>query len=348
MSRLSFSLLVSASSVAAALALTSCEPAATVSPTVTAHEPTTTATPSTTAPKSATTPPVAITPPATQRPLDELATGALATLATLQVKGRAPKTGYSRDLFGRGWNDDVDVELGHNGCDTRNDILARDLTQTATKAGTRDCVVTAGVLHDPYTGDTIEFIRGQGTSNAVQIDHIVALSDAWQKGAQQLSSAERLNFANDPRNLQATDGPTNQAKGDSDAASWLPPNRSYRCTYVARQIEVKAAYQLWVTRAEHDTMARLLTGCGGTAATTESATTTRESATTTEPAPATQESATTTEPAPATRQGLVQPSEPVFYQNCAAARAAGAAPIYRGQPGYSSKLDRDGDGIACE
>ncbi|MFZ2511391.1 MAG: DUF1524 domain-containing protein, partial [Gordonia sp. (in: high G+C Gram-positive bacteria)] len=277
----------------------------------------------------------------TTRPLDEISTGALATLATLPVKGRAPKTGYTRDLFGRGWNDDVDVELGHNGCDTRNDILARDLTQTATKAGTRDCVVTAGVLHDPYTGKTIEFVRGQGTSDAVQIDHVVALSDAWQKGAQQLSAAERLNFANDPRNLQATDGPTNQRKSDSDAASWLPPNRSYRCTYTARQIEVKAAYQLWVTQAEHDTMARLLSDCGGTAPTTTTTTTTE---------PTTEQTTTerTTAPAETRPPGLLETPDSAYYPNCAAARAAGAAPIYRGQPGYSTKLDRDGDGVACE
>lgn len=42
------------------------------------------------------------------------------------------------------------------------------------------------------------------------------------------------------------------------------------------------------------------------------------------------------------------PEPEVFYKNCAAARAAGAAPIYRGQPGYRSKLDADGDGIACD
>ncbi len=186
---------------------------------------------------------------------------ARAVLDTLAVKGRAPKTGYARTLFGDAWTDDVDVAGGHNGCDTRNDILSRDLTALTFKPGTRDCVVLTGTLADPYTGATIEFTRGQGTSTAVQIDHVVALSDAWQKGAQQLSDRDRANLANDPRNLLAVDGPTNQQKGDADAATWLPSNKSYRCTYVGKQIEVKAAYNLWVTQAEKDAMNRVLDAC---------------------------------------------------------------------------------------
>ncbi len=150
---------------------------------------------------------------------------------------------------------------GHNGCDTRNDILRRDLVDLTYKFSTRDCVVATGTLHDPYTGTTIAFVRGQDTSTAVQIDHVVALSDAWQKGAQQLSPEQRRDLANDPRNLRAVDGPTNSKKSDSDAASWLPPNKSYRCTYVSRQIDVKALYRLWVTQAEKDAMTQVLHTC---------------------------------------------------------------------------------------
>lgn len=182
-------------------------------------------------------------------------------LNSLPVKGRAPKTGYSRDEFGQAWSDDVTVSGGHNGCDTRNDILTANLVNVVYKTGTRDCVVLSGTLTDPYTGSTIDFVRGQQTSSAVQIDHIVALSDAWQKGAQQLSPDERRNLANDPRNLVPVDGPTNSAKGDGDAATWLPPNRGYWCEYVSRQIEVKAAYRLWVTVAEKDAMNRVLGSC---------------------------------------------------------------------------------------
>lgn len=172
------------------------------------------------------------------------------------MKGRAPKTGYSRDEFGPAWAD-----TDHNGCDTRNDILARDLANETFKPGTNNCVVAGGSLADKYTGATIKFVRGQDTSSDVQIDHIVPLSDAWQKGAQQLSADRRKELANDPLNLMAADGPTNAAKGDKDAATWLPPNRSFRCEYVARQTAVKAKYQLWVTRAERDAIAGVLTGC---------------------------------------------------------------------------------------
>ncbi len=188
-------------------------------------------------------------------------TAAMSTLQTLPIKGRAPKTGYSRAQFGQAWTDDVSVEFGHNGCDTRNDILRRDLSAVALKAGTRGCVVTGGVLDDPYTGNVIAFTRGKGSSEAVQIDHVVPLSNAWQTGAQLWDEAKRRDFANDPRNLQATDGSTNQSKGDSDAATWLPPNKSYRCTYVARMVSVKALYGLWVTPPEHDAIERILSNC---------------------------------------------------------------------------------------
>ena len=186
---------------------------------------------------------------------------ALATLDSLEIKGRAPKTGYDRDLFGDRWSDDVNVELGRNGCDTRNDILRRDLVDVVIKPGSNGCKVLSGVLNDPYTGTTVDFQRGPDTSDDIQIDHVVALSDAWQTGAQQMDPFARQNFANDPLNLQTTLGWVNQEKGDGDAATWLPPNTSYRCTFVTRIVEVKAAYRLWVTQAEHDAIAGILAGC---------------------------------------------------------------------------------------
>ena len=189
---------------------------------------------------------------------DTAADAAMATLDTLAIKGRAPKTGYNRAQFGDPWSDDVTVEFGHNGCSTREDILRRDLVDVALKPGTNGCVVLSGVLNDAYTGTSVEFQRGPTTSDQVQIDHVVALSDAWQKGATGWDDATRRNFANDPRNLQTTLGWVNQAKGDSDAASWLPPNKAYRCTFVSRIIDVKAAYGLWVTQSEHDALARVL------------------------------------------------------------------------------------------
>ena len=294
-----------------------------------------TVTTSTQEPAETGTPAESTSPP----PASGAASAALATLDTLAVKGRAPKTGYSRTQFGQAWSDDVDVTFGHNGCDTRNDILRRDLTAITLRSGTRDCVVLTGSLADPYTGRTIAFTRGERTSDDVQIDHVVALSDAWQKGAQQLSADQRRDLANDPRNLQATDGPTNQQKSDGDAATWLPPNRAFRCTYVERQITVKSVYRLWVTAAEKDAMVRILTSCGGTA--------TAATTTTVEPPPPPPAPTTTQVPRP-----LVPAATPdggsVYYKSCSAARAAGAAPLRVGEPGYRAGLDRDRDGVACE
>ncbi|WP_456786289.1 HNH endonuclease family protein [Cellulomonas sp. P5_C5] len=181
---------------------------------------------------------------------EDLAGGRVA-LGSLAVRGRAPSTGYERERFGQAWAD-----VDRNGCDTRNDILRRDLTATVVE----DCVVLSGVLDDPYTGVPIAFARGPGSAQ-VQVDHVVALSDAWQKGAQAWTAAQREAFANDPANLLAVDGPANQEKGAGDAATWLPPARGYRCVYALRQVRVKAAYGLWVTAAEHDALNRELNGC---------------------------------------------------------------------------------------
>jgi Protein of unknown function (DUF1524) len=207
----------------------------------------------TTLPARATTSTTTQTSPATST--------ALSGLANLPVKGRAPLAGYSRAQFGPAWTDDVTVADGHNGCDTRNDILRRDLSDIVIKLGTHGCTVASGMLHDPYTNTVITFTRGEGTSAAVQIDHVVALGDAWQTGAQQLSLAVRTNMANDPLELLAVSGPTNEQKSDADAASWLPPNQAFRCSYVAIQVAVKIRYHLWVTPAEHQAVENVLATC---------------------------------------------------------------------------------------
>jgi len=177
---------------------------------------------------------------------------ASAALEMLPVKGRAPKTGYKRAQFGDGW-----AKLGN--CDTRNLILQRDLKDTILEDD--KCKVRTGALNDPYTGKDIAFTRGASTSAAVQIDHVVALSNAWQTGAQQLSTERRMQLANDPLELLAVDGPANQQKGDGDAATWLPSNKPFRCQYIARQIAVKRKYALWVTEPEKAAMARVLSSC---------------------------------------------------------------------------------------
>ena len=241
------------------------------------------------------------------------ATKAADLLATLPIKGRAPKTGYDRDQFGQAWAD-----VDRNGCDTRNDTLKRDLTQV-TFTNSVQCKIQSGTLADPYTAKTISFVRGSTTSAAVQIDHVVALSDAWQKGAQQLTDEQRTAFANDPLNLQSTDGPTNVQKGDGDAATWLPPNKTFRCDYVARQISVKATYNLWVTQAEHDTMATVLGGCKDQPAPTN------EKAPT--PTPTVSTPAPVTEPAPV-QAAVPAPADPAPAQAAVPAPApAVQAPV---------------------
>lgn len=176
---------------------------------------------------------------------------ALEALGVLVEKGRAPKTGYQRSNFGDGW--------AFNGfCDTRNIILVRDLIDEVVSD---ECKVQSGVLNDPYTGKQVQFKRGELSSADVQIDHVVALSNAWQTGAQQLSFEQRKQLANDPLELLAVDGSANQEKSDGDAATWLPPSKVFRCQYVARQIAIKQKYSLWVTPAEKIAMTGVLSLC---------------------------------------------------------------------------------------
>ena len=266
---------------------------------------------------------------------------AMAALVTLPVKGRAAKTGYEREVFGQAWAD-----VDRNGCDTRNDILRRDLTAYVLKAGTRGCLVLRGSLPDPYTGTTIAFVRGESTSAQVEIDHVVALSDAWQKGAQQLSFARRTAFANDPLNLLAVDGPSNQRKGDGDAATWLPPQRGYRCAYVARQVAVKARYGLWVTAAERDAMTRVLQACPSQRLPTSRAVPLGGGRVEASTAPAPTPERT---PAPRTGQTPAKGRTDPRFDTCTKAKAAGYGPYLSGQDAeYDWYQDRDGDGRVCE
>ena len=177
---------------------------------------------------------------------------ATAIIETLAVKGRAAKTGYDRSSFSH-WRDP-----DRNGCDARNDILRRDLTNLLIKSDSNGCKVLGGVLADPYSGKNIDFVFG---ASLVDIDHVVALSNAWQTGAFQFTSEIRLQFANDPLNLLAVSASLNRQKGDGDAATWLPPTKSYRCQYVARQIAVKKKYGLWLTKPEKVAMSTLLAKC---------------------------------------------------------------------------------------
>lgn len=274
-------------------------------------------------------------------------TTALALLATLPVKGKAPMTGYDRTgMFGSAW-----LDVDRNGCDTRNDILQRDFVSTV-RSG--PCKVTSGVVVSPYTGETINFVRGNKTSMAVQIDHVVALANAWQTGAQQLSQNQRIALANDPINLFAVDGRSNSQKGAGDTATWLPKAKSFRCTYVSHQVSVKATYGLWVTKAEHEAMTRVLSSCADAPAVSSKTVDSK-----TVPAPVV---APVPAPAPAPVPAPnTAPSEcdPNYSGGCVpiasdvdCAGGSGNGPAYvRGPVTVIGddiyKLDYDGDGIAC-
>jgi len=249
----------------------------------------------------------------------------------LVVKGRASKTGYSRAQFGAAW-----VDVNRNGCDTRNDMLIKYLTNRVMSGS---CKVLSGTLHDPYTATTIRFVRG-GASE-VDIDHVVALSEAWQKGAAAWPYAKRVAFANDPLNLQPTDASANRQKGDSDAASWLPPNKSYRCAYVARQVAVKRKYHVWVTWAERHTMLDVLGRCPNQALPRPGAQPTIAS-NTGGPPPGER---TTSPPKSSGSGGGTDPQ----FRTCGDANAAGYGPYYQGKdPEYAWYTDSDHDGIVCE
>lgn len=167
----------------------------------------------------------------------------LAGIAQIPVRIRGMD--YRRDAFGDSWTDENPAPGGYNGCDTRNDILDRDLVEK-TYVSIKRCpaAVATGLLHDPYTNAEIAFTRGEKTGAAVQIDHIVPLALAWDLGARLWTDDQRLRFANDPANLIAVAGAVNQDKGDQEPATWMPPNTAFRCQYAMQFIAVIRGYAL--------------------------------------------------------------------------------------------------------
>jgi hypothetical protein len=166
-----------------------------------------------------------------------------------QVPDRVKRKDYERTMFGTAWTDEVDAAGGRNGCDTRNDILDRDLTDK-TYVAVRTCprAVATGDLRSPYTGDFVSFRRGAQTGAQVQIDHIVPLAYAWDMGAALWDRVERERFANDPANLLAVDGDSNQDKGDQEPGRWMPPRRGVACQYAVQFVVVVKTYGLYLDR----------------------------------------------------------------------------------------------------
>lgn len=237
-------------------------------------------------------------------------------LDQLAVAPEADRAGYDRDLFEH-WTTQPD------GCSTRERVLIDEaVTPAATGSG---CAVTTGRWISAYDG--VEVLE----ASDLDIDHMVPLAEAWDSGANTWDPARREAFANDleaPEALIAVTASSNRSKSDQDPAEWKPPASGYWCTYATAWVTVKVRWELTADQAEHDALASMLATCDGSPP----------------PPPV------STPPPPTVPATTVPPvtSGSVTYANCDAARAAGAAPIYRGEPGYSSKLDRDGDGVACE
>jgi hypothetical protein len=162
---------------------------------------------------------------------------------------------YRRAAFGEAWDDNNDAPGGHNGCDTRNDILNRDLVDKVSIAIKR-CpdAVASGTLHDPYTNVTVAFVRGNQVGASVQIDHLVPLALAWDLGARDWTDEMRRRFANDPANLLAVQGQANQDKSDGEPAVWMPPNHAFWCQYSVQFVAVLRGYHLPVDEASAATL----------------------------------------------------------------------------------------------
>jgi hypothetical protein len=260
---------------------------------------------------------------------------ALSALAGLPVRPAATKIGYTRKAFGRAW---ADTDRNH--CDNRSDVLRRDLSRVVIKPGTRGCTVSSGTVIDLYTGKKLAYRSGSAT---VSVDRVVSLADIWVSGARAWTSAKRLAFANDPLNLAVVATSVIKAKGDRNAVGWLPPRTAYRCRYVARQVAVKQKYGASVTPAERAAIGRLLIGCDGQKLPRTADVSVRAAAATSTTAGAKSPVATTTRATPS-----IRPAASAYYASCAAARAAGAAPLHTGRAGYRAGLDPNHDGLACE
>lgn len=290
------------------------------------------------------TPKKTVTPtkaPTTDTPIVTAGT-ALAALQALPIKPLDHTNDYKRTKFGTAWAD-----VDKNGCDTRNDILARDLTSIA-KSG--NCTVQTGTFADPYTGLTINFDKSKGGGGGVDIDHVVALSNAWSTGAASWDDATRLKYANDPMVLLSSDSGENRGKGDKDAANYLPPNVGFQCEYVARQITVRKSYNMWVTSAEKQAMEKVLSTCpqeplltGNPKASKGQGSSTVASSPVAVPAVP----APVTKAAPVAEQPAANGQDPKFA-SCKAAKEAGFGPYDKSQVEYGWYRDANNNGTVCE
>jgi hypothetical protein len=287
------------------------------------------------------------TPSASESSTASSAGTALGLLGTLEVKPEDKSVTYNRELFGEPWED-----VDGNGCDTRNDMLMRDLDNITVAAD--ECKVLKGTLIDPYSGKPIDFDRSKGGGGGLDIDHVIALSAAFSTGASSWPAEKRLQFANDPLNLITSASGPNRAKGDKDASEWLPAtagNPAFNCRYVARQVAVKAKYGSWITPAESKAMKVVLDTCPNEPVPTDKSVLIDQTTPVSTSAPVEKVPAAPTEKVPAPAQEVPAPAADGVdpdYGSCTKAKAAGAGPYTTADPEYKFYKDGDGDGTVCE
>lgn len=261
---------------------------------------------------------------------------ALAALETLVVSDFASSSDYKRAAFGDPWED-----IDKNGCDTRNDILARDIKGASID---KKCLVQTGSFNDPYTAKVINFDRSKGGGGGIDIDHIIPLSLAWKTGASDWDASKRLLFANDPLNLMASDSSENRKKGDKDASAYLPPNAGSHCEYVARQVTVRAKYGTWITPAEKKAVYTVLQTCPDQPLASVSGVDVPVSSPVAPPA----ETPVEAPPAPVTPEVPASGGNDPQFSSCTKAKAEGFGPYTKADAEYGWYKDGDNDGTVCE
>jgi Protein of unknown function (DUF1524) len=202
-------------------------------------------------------PQLTVTPPAPDGEFPPPPDRARQELAQLTVAKNQGSASYQRSAFGPGWGGYGYYPKIPGGCEARDEVLRRDLSNV--KAGDQNkCIIFSGVLHDPYTGKELPYSRYGSTQ--IQIDHVVALGAAWRTGASTWSQERRVEFANDINNMLAVDGTANNDKGSKTPDQWRPP-RDYWCPYAERWVGVKDLYRLTVTTAEKAALEQMLAAC---------------------------------------------------------------------------------------
>lgn len=211
-------------------------------------------------------------PTAPEQPA-ELSSAAQAALQALDGIDVTPATripAYNRkEQFTPGGKGTSWPDIAGTGCNTRDDILAAQLTNVVRN---EKCQVVTGTLDDPYTGNVIDFerdvtVNGKkvgGNSMAVQIDHKYPLKKFWEGGAWKWTLEERVAAANDPLNLVASDGPANNFKSAKGPSEWMPStsgNAAYDCTFATDVVTVLVKYDLTATKADIASLRSTLTTC---------------------------------------------------------------------------------------